>query len=157
MLTFDIIIMVLQMVLTIIAYESSVATDMPATLDPLLPIPSQSPLSTPFLPKFNEDKPLEPPDEAPYIVDLRLSPIIDRLRRPAPPVPVRESTDSHLLPLPNTTPWQLPNSLQLFMQARSRMRERVRNRAAQTRPDSPSNTDTARARIPGGLDTEDGS
>lgn len=156
LLTLDFIIIFLQMLLTVIAYETSLAADMPAdTQDPLLPTSPHSPASsTPFMSELDDDKPPESTDESPYIIDLRLSPIIDRLRRPAPTVPVRDSEPS-LLPLPNTTPWQLPGSLQLFMQARARMRERTRNRTTQPRQGSPANNNE-RTRIPGGLDTEDG-
>lgn len=155
MLVLDAIIIFFQLLLTSIAYEASLAADMPAdALDPLLPAPSESPASsTPFLTDFDESKPSSR-EESPYIIDLRLSPIIHRLRQPVPTVPTREPP-STLLPLPNTTPWQLPGSLQLFMQARARMRDRARARTTQGRAGSPNNEEDRR-RIPGGLDTADG-
>lgn len=52
-----------------------------------------------------------------YIIDLRLGPIIDRIRNPTPPQPV-EPARGELLPLPNTMPAELRDSLRMLMRAR---------------------------------------
>jgi hypothetical protein len=52
-----------------------------------------------------------------YIVDLRFGPIIDRIRNPTPPQ-LAESAREELLPLPNTMPTELRNSLRMLMRAR---------------------------------------
>ena len=99
---------------------------------------------------FDEDK-SELSYEPPHILDLRLSQIIHRLRNPAPPPPERELSSEDLLPLPNTTPWQLPQTLQMLLRARARARMRVRNEAEPRRGQG-GETEPGRT-IPGGLES----
>jgi hypothetical protein len=51
-----------------------------------------------------------------YIVDLRLGSIIDKIRKPATPQTAEPPRDE-LLPLPNTMPTELRNSLRMLMRA----------------------------------------
>jgi hypothetical protein len=166
LLLLDAFILFLQMVLTTIAYEISLASKKQSDATTLTSIPSlplqlssPSPVSAPPNPNTDED-------EAPksslftdtfYIIDLRLAHILNRLRDPAPIIP---SSNEGLLPLPNTTPWPLPASLRLLIRARAEVRRRAQAQTQrQTRmPGSgteEASTDTSR-RIPGEMDIEDG-
>ncbi|KAJ7178496.1 hypothetical protein C8R43DRAFT_973531 [Mycena crocata] len=102
LLSIDILIVFLQMVLATICYETSLAKDNENASDTLLPIPSPSTSTTP-----DRTKSFPPQSSTSYVVDLRLSTVIARLRNPLPP---RNLSNSNLdgLPLPNTTPWPLP-------------------------------------------------
>lgn len=154
LLCIDFAIIVLNMVLTTIAYETSLQSAMPSdTPDPLLPIPPPSTPTTPILFTADEDDPhkSEAPSEPPYILDLRLSHVYRRLRNPAPPPPERELSSADLLPLPNTTPWQLTNTLQILVRARARARQRARTEADAQRERG--GEDGERRTIPGGLDS----
>ena len=110
LLALDFLIIFLQLVLTTIAYETSLlghGTE-PDTHDILLPIPtSPSPIFEP-----SETSPTSTThhlkiyssyDTMPYVIDLRLAPIIGRLRN-SPQRPPTSRTDTPL-PLPNTTSW----------------------------------------------------
>ncbi|KAJ7287458.1 hypothetical protein C8J57DRAFT_1283972 [Mycena rebaudengoi] len=101
LLSLDIFIVFLQMVLAIIAYETSLAKNNLNVLDNLLP-PSDS--STTAIP--NHTKSYPPRSSTPYVIDLRFSAVIARLRHPLPLPSTVTSLDG--LPLPNTTPWPLP-------------------------------------------------
>lgn len=142
------------MVLTTIAYETSLQSAMPTdTPDPLLPIP---PPSTPGTPLFSADEDDPHKSEAlyepPYILNLRMSHIYRRLRSPAPPPPERELSSDDLLPLPNTTtPWQLTNTLQVLIRARARARQRARTEGDARRERGGEDGD--RRTVPGGLDS----
>ncbi|KAH9930386.1 hypothetical protein B0H21DRAFT_761568 [Amylocystis lapponica] len=157
LLCLDFLIIFLQILLTTIAYETSLTAAMPSdTPDPLLPNPAMpvAPLSTLAEEPY---KSIElPPSEVPYVIDVRLSTIIERLRRPPPPPQGRESSGEELLPLPNTTPWQLPSSLRMFMRTRTQLRERARSTEPAT-DGAGRRIDANVARdVPGGMDTEDG-
>lgn len=140
------------MVLTTVAYETSLQSAMPTdTPDPLLPLPPPSAPATPIL-FSDEDSPKpETTLESPYVLDLWFSHIVHRLRNPAPPPPERELLSEDLLPLPNTTPWQLSNTLQVIMRARARVRQRARMEA-DTRREQGGEAGDNRT-IPGGLDS----
>ncbi|KIP04866.1 hypothetical protein PHLGIDRAFT_31161 [Phlebiopsis gigantea 11061_1 CR5-6] len=150
LLSIDFAIVVLNMVLTTIAYETSVQAAMPAdTPDPLLPLPPSMP-ATPIL--FDEDAPkTDLQIEPQYIIDLHLRHIIHRLRNPAPPPAERDASAEDLLPLPNTTPFQLSNSLRLLMQIRARVRTRAQNETETRRGQGGEAGDNRT--IPGGLDS----
>jgi hypothetical protein len=93
---------------------------------------------------------LPPPiGESPYIIDLHLAHILDRLRNPAPAI--SDPNPDELLPFPNTTPWPLPASLRMLIRARAE----VRRRAQPQTQDAPANAETTR-RVPGDMDTDDG-
>jgi hypothetical protein len=134
LLGLDFLIIFLQMVLTTIAYETSLfdTSTEPDTQDMLLPIPnspmlspassplSTSRLSTPLPTAMSQHTKSYPPSStSPYIVDLRLAPIIVRLRNPPPPP--RPSNSDQTLPLPNTTPWPLPAGMRMLMRAGERI------------------------------------
>ncbi|RDB24993.1 hypothetical protein Hypma_007858 [Hypsizygus marmoreus] len=157
LLGLDILIIFLQMVLTTIAYETSLLehSTEPDTHDMLLPIPNPPSLpptplpisisspSTPFshiMPSHT--KPYPSSTTLPYVLDLRFAPIMARLRNPPPPP--RTSGSDNTLPLPNTTPWPLPAGMRMLMRAgvRTRMgREGSRDTA----------TPATGSTIPGGL------
>jgi len=163
LLILDAFILFLQMVLTTIAYEVSVASKKQSdatSSTPSLPLqlPSPSPVSAPPNPNTDED---ESPKsslftDSLYIIDLRLAHILDRLRDPAHIIP--SSNAEGLLPLPNTTPWPLPASLRLLIRARAEVRRRAQAQPQRQTPGSgneEASTDTSR-RIPGEMDIEDG-
>ncbi|KAF5380444.1 hypothetical protein D9615_004472 [Tricholomella constricta] len=156
LLGLDFLIIILQLVLSIIAYETSllqhsIDTDTP---DMLLPIPDSplspapSPLftsisSTPFPTAMSQHTKSYPPHSiSPYVVDLRLGPVIERLRNP-PPTPQATSSDASL-PLPNTTPWPLPAGMRMLIRASARMRR-----------ETGEGTPAGGTRIPGSLTTRD--
>ncbi|KAG6845923.1 hypothetical protein H0H87_000729 [Tephrocybe sp. NHM501043] len=155
LLALDVLIVLLQFILTTIAYETSLYehshdTD---THDMLLPIPSPlsptpSPLFTPIppstpLPMSQHTKAHPPPMISPYVVDLRLAPIIARLRNPPPPPQTTNSDAS--LPLPNTTPWPLPAGMRMLIRASTQIRRERANGGT-----------TGGTRIPGSLNPRDG-
>jgi len=168
LLLLDAFIIFLQMVLTTIAYEISLFSKMQSEATTLTssthsqPSVSASPLpaSAPPPPVMDEDdlQKSSPFTESPYIIDIRLNHILDRLRNPAPVIP--NSNTGGLLPLPNTTPWPLPASLRMLIRAQAEVRRRAQ---AQTqRPtrmpgsgNEDADTDTSR-RIPGEMNIEDG-
>lgn len=114
------------MVLTTIAYETSYAADMPLnTPDPLLP-PPITPTSP--LPSGAHEQ-----TKSPYVIDLRLSTIMERLRHPPPLPPPRDASDDDLLPMPNTTSWRLSSGLHMLLRARQQQRQRARGVAAAVR------------------------
>ncbi|KAF7315607.1 DUF1746 domain-containing protein [Mycena indigotica] len=86
LITFDLFIMFLQMLLTIITYETSLMREEPR------PDPHSE----------NVGKP-----HPPYALDLHFSSVVARLRTPPTPAMIR-NLPADGLPLPNTTPWPLP-------------------------------------------------
>ncbi|TBU31564.1 hypothetical protein BD309DRAFT_886759 [Dichomitus squalens] len=177
LLSLDSLIVFLEFILIIIAYETSfVLASPPDTSDPLLPhpIPPSSALSLTL--GDPDTKPLDSTsaaynDEPEYIVDIRLGPLLRRLRNPpTPPPPQQNNPSDELLPLPNTTSFQLSQSLNMLARARARMRERAARAADNQRTDqSAGESDRTRERqsgepreertVPGGLreEGEDGS
>ena len=133
LLLLDAIILFLQMLLTTIAYEVSLFSKSPSDISltpqiPMLssPFPSPSPdLESQTLPMDDPSKSSLPPliIDSPYIIDLRLAHVFDRLRNPAPSV--SDSNLNNLLPFPNTTPWPLPASLRMLIRARAEVRRRA--------------------------------
>lgn len=92
--------------------------------------------------------------EQPYIIDLRLSHIVERLRNPAPIIPNTDSED--LLPLPNTTPWPLPASVRMLIRARAEVRRRAQAQTSVSGTgEENASIDTSR-RVPGEMDADDG-
>ncbi|KAI8993908.1 hypothetical protein BD414DRAFT_267090 [Trametes punicea] len=136
LLFLDFTIILLEFILTTIAYETSLARDMPPdTPDPLLPqpIPSMPASPMPF-----DDADIKPPDlplhedGAEYIIDLQLRTLLQRLRHPPPiPPPAQTRSTDSLLPLPNTTSLELSQSLRILARASARARERAAARLAE--------------------------
>ncbi|KZT28943.1 hypothetical protein NEOLEDRAFT_1128424 [Neolentinus lepideus HHB14362 ss-1] len=164
LLLLDFLIVLLQMALTTIAYETSYIMASPDdTPDPLLPATSNSSAYT-LLPAAEDasdiaspstsstsDCNAEPPEPngPSYVIDLRLSTIIDRIRHPAPPLPEPENG----LPLPNVTPAtlaQLPASLQRIARMRRAARTGTRGQG-----NSDERTTETPGRVPGGLGDDD--
>lgn len=140
------------MLLTAIAYENTLLSEMPPdTADPFQSIPDtsssydDSPLGTP---KVADDS------ESPYVLEVRLAPIIHRLRSPVPVVEprARNDADTELLPLPNAVPWQ-----RLLIRARASAQNRARReaRVRDTEGESAAGNGERRT-IPGALDVEEG-
>ncbi|OCH88871.1 hypothetical protein OBBRIDRAFT_794821 [Obba rivulosa] len=164
LLFLDFLIIFLEMLLTTIAYETSYLADMPSdTPDSLLPIPAAP---TTF-PSTSCDSSKESP-APPYIMDIRFGLLFDRLRHPHPPPPPRDRSSDDLLPLPNTTLFQMTSNFNRLMRTRERLRDRIQElevaaARAQRELDArdrqgaerPANTERSRT-IPGAMDTEDG-
>jgi hypothetical protein len=165
LLLLDGIIIFLQMLLTTIAYETSLLSKSPldTSLTPPIPIlsspfPSPSPypeLPAPPMDSPSKSSPSPPIIDSPYIIDLRFMHVLDRLRNPAPNV--SDSSPDDLLPFPNTTPWPLPASLRMLIRARAEVRRRAQAQTqTQQTPGGPTNVETTR-RIPGEMmDIDDG-
>ena len=173
LLLLDLAIIVLDMVLVFISYEDALHEASPKdSADPLAPIPPASVPSTPELdfpiaspsasPSASSTSlplgyqyPPKPPShtdpQTPYVLDLRLSAIYRRLRDPAPPAPERAPDD--LLPMPNTTAFQLTGTLRVLLQARTRARNQMEERRRRKREQEERGR-RQRTRIPGGLDIE---
>ncbi|KAF8893816.1 hypothetical protein BD779DRAFT_1503530 [Infundibulicybe gibba] len=108
LLSLDIFIILLQLVLTTIAYETSLFdTNSDSNIQEILP----SAYTTPTPPHVAKSNPLETSPE--YVIDLQFSQVLARLRKPAPAT--RPDTTEAQLPLPNTTPWPLPASMRMLM------------------------------------------
>lgn len=149
LLSLDLAIIILNMVLTSIAFETSLQSAMPSdTPDPLLPLPPPSMPSTP-IPDVNLTKP-DLALESPYVLDLRLSQVYDRLRNPTPQPPDRDSSADDLLPLPNLTSSRISRTLGILMRARARAIQRTRTEADGNRGQEGAED---RRTVPGGLDS----
>jgi len=164
LLLVDMFIIILQLLLITISYETSVyytseeaeqqdilLPDLPTTFTiplfhPWLESPSDSPLLSPMLPA---DSKLPPnTHDLPLIIDLRFTSIIAHLRHPPPPPPPPRASDSDpILPLPNTTSWPLPG-MRILMRARQ-MRDA---REGGNRRSSTIRGATTERRIPGAMD-----
>lgn len=116
LLLLDVLILVFLLLLETLAYEKSLQQSSSIISEVLL----QHPLvPTPSLSYSDEDEQPKPSrSERTYIVDLRLAPLIDRIRQPAPEV-VEQPIEA--LPLPNTTNIPvIPLRIQAFMRTRGR-------------------------------------
>jgi hypothetical protein len=124
LLLLDLVITMSSLVLVTISYEHS------------LPAANASEATTnalgPHEPSENGD-PFKA-EASPYVVDLRLGPIIDRIRNPAPPQ-TGERAREELLPLPNTMPAELRHSLRMLMRAREDIAAARDNNREQRRVD----------------------
>ncbi|KAF9529377.1 hypothetical protein CPB83DRAFT_852563, partial [Crepidotus variabilis] len=158
----DLWIIFLQMLLTTMAYETSVyytsedqsTTDMllpesphPSTLSiPLFQIPSDTasliPSSSSYPPP--QPKPLPSANALPFVMDVRFRSIITRIRNPPPP-PRPTATDS-MLPLPNTTTFPLPPGMRMLLRATGQMR-------SPPAPTPAATTGGREMRIPGAMDS----
>ncbi|OBZ68138.1 hypothetical protein A0H81_11864 [Grifola frondosa] len=79
LLLLDFLIIFLEMVLTTIAYETSLSSEMPPdTPDPLLPIPPNSAPDSTERSKSSQSLSYE----RPYVIDLHFSTILEHLRHP---------------------------------------------------------------------------
>ncbi|KAF8161149.1 hypothetical protein B0H34DRAFT_795981 [Crassisporium funariophilum] len=162
LLSLDILIITLQFLLTIIAYETSVYynNEDEEPQDMLLPTPPPT-LSIPLFqssitaaqdsPRISDNL-IQSKTEAltntlSLVVDLRFNAIMTHLRHPPPP-PRNAGTDP-VLPLPNTTPWPLPAGVRMLMRASRQMREAGQGRATTT----PAGEGAGEGRVPGAMDT----
>ncbi|KAI0829805.1 hypothetical protein BC628DRAFT_1532603 [Trametes gibbosa] len=172
LLFLDFVIVLFQIVLTVIAYETSLARDMPPdTSDPLQPeaIPTTSASHIPLSDvDTKRSATVLHEDETEYVVDLRLRTLLQRLRHPPtlpPPPQTRLSED--LLPLPNTTSFQLSQSIRMLARATARGRERAAAPRAQSGQTGATRSESGRGsdrreqesdvprRVPGGMTSDD--
>ncbi|CCM03590.1 uncharacterized protein FIBRA_05727 [Fibroporia radiculosa] len=158
LVSLDFTIIFLNMLLTTIAFETSLSAAVPPdTPDPLLPLPA-----TPISPLLatSTDSMVKGPEPihlgSQYIIDLRPSILWNRLRHPPTPPPTRESALNELLPLPNTTaPWRISRSLQVILRARQQLVTRARATETGTEPVQTAEDGTGdRQDIPGALESE---
>ncbi|PIL36088.1 hypothetical protein GSI_01748 [Ganoderma sinense ZZ0214-1] len=172
LLCLDSSIVFLEFILITIAYETSfVLASPPDTSDPLQPDPIPPTTVSPLPIDDPDIKPLVPTvtsyeNQPEYIVDIRLRPLLQRLRHPpTPPPPQQTSLNEELLPLPNTTSFQLSQSINMLVRAQARMRERAaRTAEAQRANRSAGESQRTRERrlgevreerrVPGALDGE---
>jgi len=134
-LLLDLVIIVSGWILVTISYEHS----LPATsvLGPHEPEESDNPFKT---------------EASPYIIDLRLGSIVNRIRNPAPPQTTEQGREE-LLPLPNTMPVELRHSLRMLMRARADIAAaRDDNNRDQRRTDPPEPRNRV---VPGGIEPDD--
>lgn len=170
LLLLDFVIILLQIVLTTIAYETSLARDLPPdTPDPLQPEPiPRTPISPLPLDDDNSKLPesTSHDSETEYIIDLRLRTLLQRLRHPPPvPPPPQPRLSEDLLPLPNTTPFQLSQSIRRLARATTRGRASARRNepgqgsaAERQEGRNPGRTgqDSSESRtVPGGMASDD--
>jgi len=169
LLSLDLFIMLLQLLITTISYETQLYYTSSETDAPDVLLPATSPLSTPtgdYSPLALGSRPSSPSNSdtpetsitkdsrrnpTPCIVDLQLSPIISRLRNPAPTVSTQPDS---LLPLPNTSSLPIPAGLRMLMRANIRTRrERATggNDGGATRGMPGTGAAETGGRIPGGL------
>ncbi|OSX66352.1 hypothetical protein POSPLADRAFT_1133296 [Postia placenta MAD-698-R-SB12] len=162
LLLLDFLIIFLEVLLTTTAWETSYLDAMPpSTPDALLPASPTHPasISSTSDQPFKHVEAREHEYEPPYVIDLRLSTIIDRLRNPPLP-PTRETSTYDLIPLPNTTSLPISGGLRMLLRARQQLQERARSAERRRGRDNTSaerreeDTDS-RQTVPGGFDTED--
>ncbi|KAF9793260.1 hypothetical protein BJ322DRAFT_1033756 [Thelephora terrestris] len=140
-LLLDFVILIFSLVLVTISHEhsllASTTSQAPSSiLGPHEPSENNNPFKTEALP---------------YVIDLRLDSIIDRIRNPTPPQSL-EPVRGELLPLPNTMPTELRDSLRMLIRARDDIAAaRGDNNREQRRTDPPS-----RSRVlPGAIEPVD--
>jgi hypothetical protein len=140
-LLLDFVILMFSLVLVTISHEHSLlaSTTSQATssiLGPREPSENNNPFKTEALP---------------YVIDLRLDSIIDRIRNPTPPQPL-EPEREEILPLPNTMPTELRDSLRMLIRARDDIAAaRGDNNREQRRTDPPSRNRV----VPGAIEPVD--
>jgi len=162
LLTLDLLIVILQLLLITIAYETSVyynneAEDPEDILLPSTPVPStlSIPLfqlslntssdSAPFSPSL-PSKTLSPMNAVPIVVDFRFTAIMRHFRQPPPPS--RSTVVNPVLPLPNTTPWPLPAGMRMLMRAS----RQIRDAGGAGTPTGPPVNGGREAMVPGAID-----
>ena len=141
-LLLDFVIIMFGLVLVTISYEDS------------LPVTNTSETSTGVLEPHEPGENGDPfkVEASPYIIDLRLGPIIERIRNPTPPETV-ERTREELLPLPNTMPAELRHSLRMLMRAREDIAAARGNNNGEQRRTNPS--EPRNRGVPGAIDPDD--
>ncbi|KAJ4483346.1 hypothetical protein J3R30DRAFT_3447775 [Lentinula aciculospora] len=149
----DVFIIFLQLLLTVMSFEMYTPDD--STTDsydyllptPASPIPPPLPASTSLGTSFTSQKAFESPNDEPqYIVDIRFSSILARLRN-TPAMSRPSNSQDTLMPFPNTTSWPIPMTLLM------RMAGRRRQTAAAPLRDTGQNDQDTRT-VPGGMNTE---
>jgi hypothetical protein len=147
LLLLDALILVFLLLLETLAYEKSLQQSSSITSEVLLrhPLVPTPPLSY----SIEDEQPKPSRSERTYIVDLRLAPLINRIRRPAPEV---AEQPIEALPLPNTTSIPvIPLRFQAFMRTRGRPSQPEHGSTALNGQE---NAETEQ-RLPGSMGTED--
>lgn len=142
LLLLDLVTIVFSLVLVTISHEQSPpASNASQTISTIL---------GPHEPSENGDP--SKAEASTYVIDLRLDSIIERIRNPPTPQTVEPPRDE-LLPLPNTMPTELRNSLRMLMRAREDITTgRGDNNREQRRTDpSPRNRV-----VPGAIESDEG-
>lgn len=149
LLLLDVLILFLQLLLETLTYEKSLQQSSSITVsEVLLPYP----LVPPPLPPSNEDERPKPSrNERIYIVDVRLAPLINRIRQSAPEV----ERPLDVLPLPNTS--NLPTIPRHFRALMSIREERRRPSPPEPYPTASDRREVAETeqRLPGSMGMED--
>ncbi|KAF8906481.1 hypothetical protein CPB84DRAFT_1959917 [Gymnopilus junonius] len=169
LLSLDMFIMVLQLLLITIAYETSAYyhSEEADQQDVLLAEPPTRPFTIPLFYTSLEPsseasqssaishkgpKVLPPSHGLPFVIDLHFNPLIAQLRHPPlPPLPQSRNSDS-VLPLPSTTSWHLPG-IRMWMRA-TQMRE-SREGGSRTLPMTAADSET-QSNLPGEIDLRRG-
>jgi len=136
LLTLDLLILILQLLLITIAYETSVYYNSEGEDPEDILLPSAHPPSTLSIPLFQSSldtssdstlfspslssKTMSPMNEVPIVVDFRVTAVMRHFRHPPPP---RSTSVDSVLPLPNTTSWPLPAGMRILMQASRQIRD----------------------------------
>ncbi|KAJ3772125.1 hypothetical protein EV361DRAFT_877878 [Lentinula raphanica] len=149
-------ILFLQLLLTIISFEihtpeSSTGESNDYLLPtPASPIPPLLPTSASLEASFANQKVFDSPDNEPqYIVDIRFSSILARLRH-APSISRNANSQDTLIPFPNTTSWPIP--MTVLMRMAGRRRQGAERPAAPSRDTGQEDRDNMT--VPGGMNTE---
>lgn len=137
LLSLDFIFMLLQVILVCISYESDIACGAPDGVLDLL-APTELVLATPEPDALTisgdevDGKPCVAAVSSPYILDLRLSSILTRIRNPPP----RTTTQTNIggLPLPNTARVQALRAAFTRRAQQRRMQARQQGQSTQTLP-----------------------
>lgn len=142
LLLLDFVIITLSLALVTISHEHSLPTSSTSQ--------AIASMLGPHEPSENRDP--SKAEASVYTVDLRLGSIIDRIRNPIVP-PTPEQSREELLPLPNTMPTELRNSLRMLMRAREDIATtRGDNNREQRRTDPPSRN----RGVPGAIEPDEG-
>ena len=139
---FDFVIITLSLVLVTISHEYS-----PPASNTSQPTAS---VLAPHEPSENGDP--SKTEASTYIIDLRLGSIIDRIRNPAVSQAAEPPRDD-LLPLPNTMPTELRNSLRMLMRVREDVAAARGDNDREQRSTDPS---TRNRVVPGAMEPDEG-
>lgn len=140
LLTLDLLIVLIQIILVVISYETSVARALPDAVDLLMPSDTDT----------ADDTSSSKSDRNIPVVHLRLRRTLRRIIDPAPQIPVSDSD----IPLPGTTPSFIFPSGELPLRFAIRIRTRAQaRRDAAAAPSTLAGNESRQTRtVPGGLD-----
>ncbi|KAG7098619.1 hypothetical protein E1B28_000541 [Marasmius oreades] len=147
LLSLDLLILFLQFILTIVSFEicnfGEKREDNSTNNTPLPPWPLSGETMSLGASLSSQKGSVFPDDSLHYVLDIRLSSTLTRLRS-VPSTARNHQNQNSLLPLPNTTSWTVPTEMTRFMRSGS-----VRSPAGGTAGGRESNN------VPGSLDDAD--